>query len=73
VDQLRRTVTVKLPSQCAKKQVEIPTLEDMQVFQANDLLGDFTCLRSGQSLSMYLRKTDGDEVVASAIFIERFR
>jgi hypothetical protein len=73
VNHSNKTVTVKLPSPSAKKEVEVPTLEDAQVFQANDYLGDFSSLRSGQKLSMYLRKKADDEVVASAIFIERFR
>jgi hypothetical protein len=73
VDHSKKTVTVRLPPPSPKKDVEVPTFAEVEVFQANDLLGDFSCLRCGQKLSMYLRKKDDDEVVASAIFIERFR
>jgi len=73
VDEPKRTVRVRLTTMGQTREVEVSAIDEAKVFTANDLVGDFSSLHYGQRLSMCLRKKCDDEVVASAIFIERSR
>ncbi len=71
VDLSRKSLNVKLADHVSEVTVQME--DDVQIFEATDLKGDLRSLRTGQKLSMYLRKAEDNELVATAVFIERFR